>query len=113
MKFKNILGGLVIAVVAVAVAVCCLYLLFCFQKERFQNKKKNGYLYQVEKFCDEHFGEDWGIDDVFVFNEKVIFITIQTNSAKINLSVLPDNRSIIVENITGDLTLKKRVYFFK
>lgn len=109
MKFKNILGGVVILVVV----CCCLYLLFCFQKERFQNKKKNGYLYQVEKFCDEHFGEEWGIDDVFVFNDKLIFMVVQTNGTKVNLSVLPENRSIIVENITGNLTLKKRVYFFK
>jgi hypothetical protein len=66
----------------------------------------------VNKFCDKHFGEEWSIDDVSRYNDKITFFVIHTQGSIIDMSVQPENRAIIIENIKGYSTIKNRIYRF-
>jgi len=90
-----------------------LIVFYYFRKEPFQDKNNKFDLMDIiEKFCNGQFGDEWGIDHVFHYNDKIMFVVIHAKGAVVDVSVQPENRAIIVENIKGTLLLKKRVYRF-
>lgn len=95
--------GFVVVVFSVLVFYCL------FQKEPFQSPH-NDIVSILDNFCNHHYGYDWGIDNIYPYNEKIIFATIQARGSTIDLSIQPSNRAIIIENINGGAPLKRRVY---
>lgn len=92
-----------------------VFLVSCFHKEPYQQKKKekDDHLMEIlDKFANEHLGTDWEMDHVDRYNNKIIFVVIHTDNAIIDLSVQPENRAIIIENIKGKSPFQKRVYRF-
>lgn len=119
MKFKNLFptqGRSVFLFICFLMIVFLLFfILLFFQKEKYQQKNNNGdedLMDVIEKFCKQHLGEEWGMDHVYRYNDKIMFATIQIQGAVIDLSVQPDSRAIIIENIKGKTSLTKRVYRF-
>lgn len=107
LKKKGLLLG-------VAVMVLCgvVVYVFFFPKEPFQEKPTGDAMEHVEKFCDQHFGKEWGVDHVFRYNDRILFVAVNTQGAVVDLSVHPENRIILIENIKGPVLLKKRIYRF-
>lgn len=95
-----------------SLAVLCVIVYFLFQKEHFQEKTTGDGMDHVEKFCDQHFGKEWGVDHVFRYNDNILFVAVHTQGAVVDLSVYPENRVILVEKIRGPVLLKKRIYRF-
>jgi len=100
--------------VYVAVFVICFSFLFfvCFfKKEKYQQQqKKKNIVDVIDDFCNEHFEEDWGVDNIQHYNEKIVFVVVQYKGAIIDLSIQPEIKTIIIEQIKGKTNLKKRVY---
>lgn len=67
----------------------------------------------IETFCNKHYGETWNMDSLVSYNEKIIFVTIQTKDQTIDFSIQPDSRAIIIENTRGSHqknTLQQRIF---
>lgn len=104
MEFKK---SCFIGFVLLVVVVSCLVL---FQKETFQ-PPPNDIVHVLDKFCNKHYGDDWGIDNIYSYNDKIMFAVIHAKGSIIDLSIQPENRSIIIENVNGKtLSLKRRVF---
>lgn len=104
MKIKKILF------VILVVMVCCLTFYHVYQ-EHFQHPIKNNspdVLKIIEKFCNKQYQDHWNIDSLFSYNENIVFVVIQTKEQKIDLSIQPDNRAIIIENIQGETENDKK-----
>lgn len=119
MKFKNLFGNkfFLWVVCFLLIVFFFLFLFMYFQKEQYQQKKVNkaedDLMNILEKFCTEQFGEEWGVDHVYRYNDKIMFVVIQVQGAVIDLSVQPESRAIIIEDIKGKTNrLTKRVYRF-
>ena len=119
MKFKNWFAsqGCWFIALFLCLFVLFLFLFMFFQKEQYQQKKVNktedDLMDILEKFCTEQFGEEWGVDHVYRYNDKIMFATMQVQGAVIDLSVQPESRAIIIEDIKGKTShLTKRVYRF-
>lgn len=103
MKYKKILLLLFVFLL--------VFLCYYFQKENFQSYQGKDILIVIEKFCNQHFGDNWNIDSLVSYNEKITFVVIQTKNKKIDLSIQPDSRAIIIENIRGDqLKTNQRIF---
>lgn len=119
MKFKNLFANKSFLWFVCFLLIVCffLFLFMFFQKEQYQqknvNKMEDDLMNILEKFCSEKFGEEWGVDHVYRYNDKIMFATIQVQDAVIDLSVQPESRAIIIEDIKGKTShLTKRVYRF-
>lgn len=97
-----------------SLGVMCVVVSFLFQKEPFQEKPTGDGMEQLEKFCDQYFGKEWGVDHVFRYNDKILFADVHTQSVVVSLSIHPENRAIVIENIQGSLPvpLKRLIYRF-
>lgn len=90
--------------------LCVMFLCYYWMcKESF--KKDDEILDVLEKFCKQHCGSDWAIDNVEPYNDKLVFVVIQTKGATISLSIQPMSRAIIIENIKGKSPFGKRRVF--
>lgn len=119
MKFKNLFANrsFLWFVCFFLIVSFFLFLFMYLQKEQYQQKKVNeaedDLMNILEKFCTEQFGEEWGVDHVYRYNDKIMFAAIQVQDAVVDLSVQPESRAIIIENIKGKTNrLTKRVYRF-
>lgn len=114
MKLKNFVpdGASIILWIVLFFVFVLWFLFLCFRKEPFQKKDNVDFMTTIETFCSQHFGEDWGIDHVYRYNDKIMFVVVQTHHAVIDLSIQPENRAIIIENIKGVSPFKKRIYRF-
>jgi hypothetical protein len=114
MKLKNFVpSALGVLLFLVFLVFFLMIVFYCFRKETFQDKNdKIDFMDILEKFCNEQFGDEWGIDNVFHYNDRIMFIVIHTQGAIVDVSVQPENRAIIIENIKGKSSLKKRIYRF-
>lgn len=108
MKLKKVL-----ALTGFLTIVLFFTIYYFFHKEQFQlTKNKEDPMYIIDKFCNKQFGDDWGVDSVYHYNDKIIFVVVHTKNVVIDLSIQPENRAIIIENIRGETILKKRVHRF-
>lgn len=109
MNFKKI--GLLLCF---SLSVLCVVFYFLFQKESFQEKPTGYGMEQLGKFCDQHLGKDWGVDRIFGYNDKILFADVHTQGAVVSMSIHPENRVILIENIQGSapVPLKKLIYRF-
>jgi len=120
MKFKNLFANrsFLWFVCFFLIVSFFLFLVLFLQKEKYQQKKANkvndeDLMDILEKFCNSHFDEDWGVDHVYRYNDKIMFAVIQVQDAVVDLSIQPESRAIIIENIKGKTNrLTKRVYRF-
>lgn len=111
MKLKNILFSRRFCVASLfLICFLLLFFVFFFQKEKYQQQEKNNIVDIIDKFCNQHFGDNWGIDNIHHYNEKIIFVVVQSKDVVVDLSIQPDIKTIIVEQIKGKTSLKKRVY---
>lgn len=112
MKLKNMSRGFILCVVCCFLMVLlCLYVFFFYQKPEAYQDGADGMDILV-KFCDHHFGEGWGVDHIFRYNDKLVFFDINTQGAVVSLSLQPEGRVIIIEKIKGRTSLTKRIYRF-
>lgn len=103
MKLKNIL-----CVFCFIGLVACIVVLLCLsRKEPFQ-PPHDDIVHIIDKFCNKHYGDDWGIDNIYPYNDKIVFAVIQTKGSTIDLSIQPENRAIIIENINGKTPPQQR-----
>ena len=120
MKFKNFFTNksFLWILCFLLIVFFLFFLVLFFPKETYQQKKnkKTGdedFMDILEKFCNTNFGEEWGVDHVYRYNENIMFAAIQIDGAVVDLSVQPESRAIIIENIKGKTNrLTKRVYRF-
>lgn len=120
MKFKNLFAdrSFLWVVCLLLIASFLLFLVLFFQKEKYQQKKTkkaddHDWMDILEKFCNNNFGEEWGVDHIFRYNDNIMFAVIQVQGAVVDLSIQPENRAIIIENIKGKTSrLIKRVHRF-
>ena len=104
MKLKNVI---------VLLGVMCMMILFYYWMTKETFKKDDVVMDVLEKFCNDHCGSDWTMDNMEQYNDKLVFVVIQTKDATISLSIQPINRAIIIENIKGKSPFgTKRVFRF-
>lgn len=82
----------------------CVFLLFLFCKEPFQPTEEDDLIQVIDDFCSKYYGDDWNMDSIYSYNDKLVFIVIQTKDATIDLSIQPKSRVIIVEKIKGKVS---------
>jgi len=109
MKLKNIFFSRWFCLVVLMVCFGFLVFVCFFQKEKYQQQKKN-IVDVIDDFCNQHFGEEWGIDNIQHYNEKIVFVVVQSKGVIVDLSIQPEIKTIIVEKTKGKTNLKKRVY---
>lgn len=118
MKFKNLFTNKFFLwfICFLVIVFLLLFMVLFFQQEKYEQKKANNaddIMVILDKFCNQYFGEEWGVDHVYRYNDKIMFAVIQVQGAVINLSVQPESRAIIIENIKGKTSrLTKHVYRF-
>lgn len=105
----------ILLVLSVFLALIALFLFYSFP-EKYQDpeKERNKPVVMdiVVNFCDKNFGDEWVIDNAYVYNEKVAFFIVEACGSVIYISVQPENRAIIIEDIKGSLVMKKRIHRF-
>jgi hypothetical protein len=97
MKYKKFVVAGVFLFLMVVVVFYYLY------KEPFQpsSSSTKDILTIIDSFCNKQYGEHWNIDSLVIFNEKLVFVVVQTKEHKIDLSIQPDIRTIIIEQMSS------------
>jgi hypothetical protein len=79
-----------------------MLLFFCLSgKEPFQAKEEEDTIQSLNRFCNLHYGEDWGVDSIFPYNDKIVFVVVRTSDSTLHLSMHPQNRVVILEDVKG------------
>lgn len=105
MKYKKF----VVAGVFLFLIVVVSFYYFC--KESFQpSSSAKDILTILDSFCNQQYGEHWNIDSLVIYNEKLVFVVVQTKEHKIDLSIQPDIRTIIVEKMSPSSSNNKRIF---
>lgn len=105
MKYKIFVGIGSIIIMLIIVLIWWLYYM-----ERVESYEET-VMKMVDEFCNNNYGEEWSLDSIFRYNDKISFAVVIVNGNKVSFSVQPTINTIIIENVKGNLDIKKRVHY--
>lgn len=94
-----------VLIISSILAIIILIWWFLFHKR--VETYENAIMTMIDEFCNKQYGNDWTIDSIVRYNDKLYFAVVRIKEdVKISFSIQPIVNTIIIEDVHGNLDVK-------